>query len=621
MKKLLLACGCMLSFAGVAGAKATMSPYDDAVYLFRGGTNLNGNAYLDSGSQEFINLVRAADPSHASHKCTLAKTDAGFGKIEACSGQVVKPLSAQVLTNCPYFHMSQPFVTNEMVTVGGVEYPVGRLYANYLNLPGASIFGGVPSGVALTNYTFFVRFRQEGNVCTKQAENDLVQIGFDWNARTGVSISLSDNGTGIRSPKFYCGRKQIYAGDHKFRYGKWNEVVFSVATNRITIASCENLCDAAGHVTNNILKCTYVTNTDAGDNPAVPSNRRNIRFGGESASSSAVYTNGVSGWANNEVKAFRGDVQAMAFWTRALTSNEMYQVLSERRPTIAQVGLANGHSDEFTKTESTVDANGTHPENWNPVLNAANPTRAITFTIVDGEHDVAQYVRLRPLAGSPTATIRFTFDGTVVATQTVSPDHDALVCLKAALMTRGAHTLTLTRTDENGGDFTVDALCVHGSWRIGNSSDPGGYGGMSHETQYPFQYGLATGTPRTFPLTDGDMKHFARGLSTGGNGKHTIPFDVPADLLDVTRDATLKVCFANFEAGGVNGKILVNGTELGGGRMAFSGTKTFSVPTSLLKPKDNTLVVERVDGSNWVNLPRYSLSLGRLISGCLLIFR
>ena len=623
MKKL-IGCVMIALTAGGTFALEQMSPFDDAAYWFRGGVDLNGNGFLDSGSKEYVNVVRAGLPDDATHVGTYAST--AVGQILAKEGSVVMPYAGRVLSGAPYLHLDQPFVTNGTVMVDDVEYVYGQLKSNYLQLP--NLFANLPGGVHCTNHTTFIRFRDESKVSQKEIEHNLFAHGYKWeeNANAaGLAFNLGVSGSRLY-PKVYCGNK-IYSYDDSSLYmtfGKWCDLGVVVEGRKVTLYICSNLSESP--LTNRLVSVKSFTVADT-VNPAVNSGRRNGRIGGEQAGTTAVITNGlsytVSGKAggthddpgcSNMVKAFRGDVQTFAFWQRALTEDEIRQVMSEARPAVVQMGLANGNSDEFTKAESTTDGSGLHPEKWNPVLNAANPTRSVKFTVADGLHDVSQYLRIRPIAGSSTATLAIALDGKPVITQSVPGDADALVYFKATLMTKGEHTLTLTRTDTNGGDFTIDALKIYGSWRLGTTADT--YGGMVHESEYPYQYNQ---TPRQFPLTDGNIKHFSRGVSggpNGSNGKHVFTFDIPEDLMDKMRDASFTL---GFNGGAGVFKVVVNDQVIAT-NIANGGARTLTVPVSILKAKGNVLYCQ-LENSNYLNISKYCFSLGRLISGAMLILK
>lgn len=478
----------------------------------------------------------------------------------------------------------------------------------------------MPSGVDCTNHTTFIRFREESKVSQVQIEHNIFGHGFQWSANAGYGISVNLGATSSYVyPKVYCGGVTygFDEGGLHMPYGKWTDFAVVVKGHEITLYVCPNLSESP--MTNKLVGVKTFT-AAAATNPAIISTKRSEgRIGGEYAGMTVAYTNGVNGshgqkGVDNAVKAFRGDVQTFAFWQRALTADEIRQVMSETRPAVVQMGLANGNSDEFTKAESTADGSGLHPEKWNPVLNAANPTRSVKFTVADGLHDVSQYLRIRPISGSATATLAIALDGKSVITRSVPGDADALVYFKAALMTKGEHTLTLTRTDTNGGDFTIDALKIYGSWRLGTTADT--YGGMVHESQYPIQY---TQTPRQFPLTDGNIAHFARGVSGGpndSNGKHVFTFDIPEDLMGKMRDASFTL---GFNGGSGVFKVVVNDQVIAE-HVKDGSDQTFTVPTSILKAKGNVLYCQ-LENSEWLNIKKYCFSLGRLISGAVLIFK
>ena len=181
MKKmfLIVACaGTLLAF----GQDEALSPFDDVKYWFRGGVDSSGNGILDSGSYEFRDVSHVSNASHAHHRMTLAQANAAnYDLLEARSGKVVQPYAGRVLDNASYLHLPQRFVTNGVFTSEtGAEYVFGTLCANYINLP--NFLSDYPGGADCTNYTVFIRFRDESKVSGKENEHGLFQLGFSWSS-------------------------------------------------------------------------------------------------------------------------------------------------------------------------------------------------------------------------------------------------------------------------------------------------------------------------------------------------------------------------------------------------------------------------------------------------------
>ena len=616
MNKLVMALTCAAALSGLAAEREAMSPFDDAAYWFRGGVDLNGNGTYDSGSCEFRDVTHAANAAHANHVMKLDKTGADYDPIKACTGKVVMPYAGQVLTDAPYLHLPQRVETNgTFLSETGVEYPIVKLHANFINLP--NFLSDLPSGQACTEYTVFLRFRSLSRVSERQSEHNLFQLGYAWGTgQSGLSLNVVHQGSYF-TPKAYFGSNQqkIDSIDgFKFRYGQWHDLAVVVKNGGQTVefAAVANVSESP--VTNRIFAYTNLTPA-SGTTPAIISSRRWGRLGGEQSGISGTYTNGYAQGTSgthddpalsNKAKCLRGDIQTFAFWARALTTNEIRQVFSERRPAVIRMGLANGSSDEFLGTDDgTTDANGFHPEAWNPVLNPDHPSTTVKFSVEDGEQGVGQYLRIRPVPGSATAVLSVKVDGNLIAIQRVSGSDDTLLFVNGSYLTKGRHAISFERKDSGDEDFAIDAFLLAGSWRIGNTANE--YGGMSHETSYPHQYA----SPRRFPLTDGNMNHFARGLSGGSgndNGTHIIPFTIPSDIYEKMTDPTLTLGFAG---GSSDLSILVNGTEV----KTFSGfdsagSVSCAIPVANLVAGENELKVHQTSSGGWLNCCKYILELG-----------
>ena len=369
MCKLILGMTCALAL--VSYGNEQISPFDDAIYWFRGGVDQDGSGIYESGSKEFRDVTHAADATHAFHSITLAQTGADYEPLGAHTGPVMTPLANRVLADAPYLHLPQRFVTNEIYTAeDGTQYPIGKLCANHLTLP--DFFSVLPSGAAGSEYTFFIRFRDNGRVSDRQIEHGIFQLGYAWsigdNTNGGLAVNLYHNGADMY-PRIYCGPNIMNLYNAHIPYQHWVDLAVIVRPGtRIEMATCANVSDVAGAITNQIFKYDYVTVSDGKTTAAIDSTRRWVRrIGGEEAGISAVYTNGFLGGHHdthgNKMKSSRIDIQSVAFWKRALATNEIQRVFAEQRPALVRVGLANGSSSEFTRTASAININRPYPEN------------------------------------------------------------------------------------------------------------------------------------------------------------------------------------------------------------------------------------------------------------------
>ena len=609
MKKL-IGCVMIALTAGGTFALEQMSPYDDAIYWFRGGVDLNGNGFLDSNSHEFRDVTHMSNTNGASHLCKW--NNGSYGKVIAKTGRVVMPYANRVLTSAPYLHLEQKVVTNRMVTVNEKEYPEVTLSSDYLNLPGTAIFSSVPSGVDVTNYTIFVRFRQTELVSENQKVCNFLQVGFDWNGRSGISFALTKKENGAHCPDFFCGQTQLYSWNHNWREGHWNDMAVSVSNNVYTFVSCGNISDKDGSITNELLTVERVSYTGTADKPAIQAGRRGtFRLGGEE-SGSVTFTNGVNGTSGNRVKAWRGDIHSIAFWTRALSVDEIRKVFSETRPALVRMGMANGTADEFQKLDDSVNADSIHPETWNPVLNAAHPSASVTFLVASDAEKTSQYLRIRPTPDSVEATVSVSLDGRSLGKETKISSGDILYYIEGKYLTAASHTLTFTRTDDKGGDFAIDAFSVDGSWRIGDSKNAS-HGGMEHENTRPAYI------PRVYPVTDGNLHHFARGFCGGDNGEHIITFDVPMDLVALTRDPTLTIHYSQTGSAQTF-DISFNGEKFDTAAVSGATTLSYKIPAAKIRAGENRVTITQKSGG-WCNCDMYKFELGRLISGAMLILK
>ncbi len=205
-----------------------------------------------------------------------------------------------------------------------------------------------------------------------------------------------------------------------------------------------------------------------------------------------IYVGSMQGYNNNVSSStfpVRGSVQLMAYWERVLSDVEVEEVFgmgniedsSLYSPSILTVGSGRCGADVFTGA-TTNDVTEINPDLQDvalfPAGIEAGRTIAIPFRVLDTCTNLPQQVRVAAAADSAAGSFLIKIDGTALRPISVQPGQEVSRHAAAELFTEGAHTLTITRTDDGVGLVKLSMVEISGSWRVGwvngSHSDMGG---------------------------------------------------------------------------------------------------------------------------------------------------
>lgn len=211
--------------------------------------------------------------------------------------------------------------------------------------------------------------------------------------------------------------------------------------------------DALGNRAYDKRTCNWVTNHL----------RTPITFGVES------YATGYSGGNGNAFKGFKGQVNHLAIWNRALNSNEVYEAFAYPSG-LCQVGLkGNGHG-EFTAESET-------PAAWDITDPWWKFSRAVVYT---KDHvvvafltnrlaslDYAYHARIWQTASNESMTVALIVNQVTNAVKMISGNHDYCWFIpQSQLRNNATNTFRLARL--SGAQWaTFDGLEIGGSWSVG----------------------------------------------------------------------------------------------------------------------------------------------------------
>ena len=225
--------------------------------------------------------------------------------------------------------------------------------------------------------------------------------------------------------------------------------------------------------------------------------------------------------ANNAGKAFRGSIQQIAFWKRALTLDELREALAWPNPDVLKIGVQDDSSSEFAAPGSAAAASMDDRE-WNvPSALAAGGSQTFAFQLKDKSNSAqSQVFRWIATSDSASGIIRVTVNGKTGPTGIVRPGERTCIFLDGSFFRAGANELTVTRVDAGAQPLRFDAAVLGGSWTVGLQDRS--YNEFAHESSPTANYWTL----------DGNWKSVRRAFLGSGsaNTNQTWHFSLPDDL-------------------------------------------------------------------------------------------
>lgn len=266
-------------------------------------------------------------------------------------------------------------------------------------------------------------------------------INLQTNIWYDVGISLKDTGNGGAEALFVvhdAGRDSVYTGNADDVIGRvpWNFKTYK--TSKTAGSGC--FTNEVNHVTS-------------------------IKIGAETPGSR------VFRGAN---KGFAGDLQRVVMWDRALTEDELKEVIAGENQ-LFRIGVEDGTSGEFGDRANLADVpyNVTIPERdfhlMPSSVDAAHPTLSLTFTPKDQNYKNGHLLRVKVASGTTgVGYLRPEINGTPLGSKDVVRTGEAVWYVKSSLLKAGTNTLALTRlASSTTATIPFDLVEMTGSWYMG----------------------------------------------------------------------------------------------------------------------------------------------------------
>lgn len=512
---------CFMSAASLS-AQGSTNVFNDAVFWFRGGKDLNGDGYMQQG--EFFDDLHANDPAHDNHKMDMSsmyytgqldefKKNAVFKKEPV----VFPALGTSIVKEMQVLHISDDIVVNNTKSYYlPFDVKPRELFARY----------------CISNeYTVVSRIRLDDD--TYNRKYVFLRLGYDDTMRQGMWLGFAkrtSSSHGCRQITCSCtpdssGVNGEFDLDLYVPTNMWVDVAVVVGNGklRVGIAAPESSSNYNNNPTIAFAETSMWT-----DHCTLLEDGK-YRF---------FCLNGQTTFAQvtgTDQTAFIGSVQQMAIWKRALTDQEVMEAFGMPRPAIFRTGFDNGSSSEFGGTRSdatqTIDGLGSWQGVWNTMK--AGDTWTVNFNALRDEAELPQIFSIKSQSDSATALIEPKLNNQSLGELHIAKNGRAFWPVPKGLITAGENTLVIERKNSGSSDFKMDSMELGGSLGVGTIS-----GSSTDDGRVDPQY-IITGVPSA---ADPNTQHWPTKLRPSTNKDLHFRVWIDPDVVDKA-SFTLKTAY------------------------------------------------------------------------------
>ena len=345
----------------------------------------------------------------------------------------------------------------------------------------------VISNTSEVGYTFFTRFRWDGSLPGAEIQDSTVRdqsyflnAGYEWgdanNKGTGVLLGVGENGV------FRLGEGSLW---HKLTdssgkelcvpANKWIDCAITVKSGEFKLyAYWDGVYGAWFKKSTKLL-----SSSSKNPNPDSIAASTCIRLGGIRG---PIINNENYQWKvwwsqliknPTELKVFRGSIQSLLAWPRALSDYEIRQVFAYPKMDLVRLGTLNGNSKEFggDGTAEVVAGESDSHAKMPPALTSERPSATIKFSVPAHLAGISQMLRVTSPSGSSSGMVKVMLNGRVCGSFRMFPGRTTAYSLEGEYIEEGVNALKLTYVS---GTVEFDALALGGGIQIGlndNASD------------------------------------------------------------------------------------------------------------------------------------------------------
>ena len=439
-------------------AHGSTNVFNDAVFWFRGGKDINNDSYIQQG--EFFDDLHANDTGHVNHTMPMSSSYYASGNAVAfknnavfCDEDVVFPALGTSITK----KMQVLRIANAVASSNYFPFDVNpyRVFSD---------------NDISNEYTVVSRIRLDDD--TYGRNECFIKVGYDEAENKGMWFGFAP-----QSSSSHAGCRRIAAYRTPDGDSNVSAIVFDL---HVPTNTWVDLAVVVGNGKLRVGVATPASLASHGDNTTIAFSEtkmwtENCTLLGEEnyklfcRDGQTTYKT-VSGGADQT--CFIGSVQQIAIWGRALSDQEVMEAFGMPRPAIFRMGFDNGESNEFggTRTGSTQTIDGLG--SWQDIANAmqAGDILTVNFTALRDEANLPQIFSIKSLSGSSTALIEPILNGTSLGEGRIAANTRVFWPVAANLVRAGANTLVIKRKDVRTRDFLVDAMEFGGSLGVGKIS-------------------------------------------------------------------------------------------------------------------------------------------------------
>ena len=454
---------------GLASAACGGTVLEDAAFRLDLRGDANANEFLDRGEIGNAYDFSASSPVYAFYGGAGAGNGSTAGYSTAKYGRLPQQVAMPV-TN-PFY----PYTTNTQTCL----YFYQDMYTNESDVVYCAHSGVTFANAAVVGdvLTIYARLRWDGATSNPNA---VVENGFTGWTSAGLLFYLDSNGK-----LSVITDSNMVSCNLGVTLGEWADV-FMTASNIVV--------NGASRADVTFYMCKTPTYATAGKEFWPPTiSTANLKVNPMRVPAGAPLSLGCY-WGNNTAgyspmtggpRAFKGALADVMIWRRALTKDEMREVMAGRHGAKWMVGAANGSANEF---DDAAPAEVFEPETmpWRRMrksLTAAHPTLTLKSPLPAVEEAKPMILTVAPILQGTAATcpVRLAVNGNVVGSFDLAIASRRNMTIPKNLWRRDAAgnvTVTLTRT-ETTGTVLVDALALSGSWQV--APDDGGSNGLKDQ--------------------------------------------------------------------------------------------------------------------------------------------
>lgn len=413
-----------------------------------------------------------------------------------------------------------------------------------------------PDAVKIDNFklggssAIVTRFYWNGLAYSASYPGWIYNNSLDWTWRKGWMFGV--RGDGGNRLGMYVGQTAFYLTSTSVMTGKWYDAAAVLTDNGPTNTDTVELYLWPENGTLYYQKYTTsaVTNEVGGSGGVIGSESFQDTYSSP--------TNSNSG------KSFKGLLNHLAVWDRALSYEEVLEAFCYPQPLI-QIGVNNG-KDADLRLESEADAEYCKDDPWHSMrraVSASHPDVTLKIPLTDIQTNLNYVFHLNTLNMSQPnlkAKLQLIVNATETRMQTARTNQDLFWPIPKEELVAGTNSFTLHYAGGTSSYVTFDWMELGASWQVGtNNYSPGEFIGEGSAGD-------------DFYITDPNWKHLERAIVQGSDSNTVLHFVLSPEMVsNVVFSYTTRVVSQGRNTGtlpappypfciGVNGRILYQTT-------------------------------------------------------------